>query len=576
LDDASEILVWGTDPLDPDSDGDGMTDGDETSIGLNPNDWIDVPLLTDNDSGAPHAPPASVIYLKVEGTNDPEASPPQAPESDSEIGDLEADVPYLALVAVESDEFPSYTGISSEWNDTVSWTISVDGNPLDQGNIQVNDRHGDWLQAIVRGSELFGLRPVHYEYLGIVKPKTITRTGQLIGTVGNVADGDLPTTLVMAFIPLKIVPDQGMEGVLGDLIDSNKRATDPEFERHFVSPKKSAYLGGDYVNLKAEVPTEELFNQLLRWSPASAGEAVAGEPLKWRVPRDAPAKHVVKLETNPAKTGHSAADADLLNTWIVWANGVPRRTGSPRFVPDTAGWKTIDGRDTEVSFWQPINDEPADWWQFVFQIQPLEIVENYATEDLPDLIGGVLGTPEVPGKGSNHPVFGPGTDLGNGATHRWDVSRQMQVHMRNPQGIPKIDFPGTYPSPYSGQPQADSIPIFFPSDSLVGNDDAGASDENNNPYAQYSDPAKPALHHNVGFITSTDAPSIWMSDIAADQGRTFEETDSFREFARLQLPSKWFRISEDVEWSTTLKIKYSVSSTPQNPNWDNDGSTSTP
>jgi len=39
-------------------------------------------------------------------------------------------------------------------------------------------------------------------------------------------------------------------------------------------------------------------------------------------------------------------------------------------------------------------------------------------------------------------------------------------------------------------------------------------------------------------------------DIAAAAGRAYEQTDSFREFARLQLPSGWFRISEDIEWST--------------------------
>ena len=38
LSDGAEVNVYGTDPLDPDSDGDGFSDGDEVIVGADPND----------------------------------------------------------------------------------------------------------------------------------------------------------------------------------------------------------------------------------------------------------------------------------------------------------------------------------------------------------------------------------------------------------------------------------------------------------------------------------------------------------------------------------------------------------
>jgi len=582
----------GTNPFLPDTDGDGMSDGDELDLGLDPNDSYDVEPLVENDPGAPVPPTASgIVFLSVTGNNNPDILPPV---QDSKTETLAKDTAYLAVVAVESEEFPEFSRISSEWNDTFEWSLKINNILASSGSSHVNVLHGQWIEAVRRGSSLFGLRPLHYLHVGVVKPRHALRTADLFAKVGNVSDDALPTTLVLALIPVKIAPASGTDQSLGGMVPSNKLLEPDGFRFHFVTPKDSDFLPGGFAEFNVESPSRDIFDQLLRWSPDSAGEPLPSDPdnpLRRRVSRAAPGKFPLVLQTNPQTIGqtgvppdnsedHQALDLAELDAWVVWANGSIRNNGVPIFTADFPGAKTIDGRDTDRTFWQPNNYDASKIWQFLFEIQPKQIVENYAAEDLPALAGAKLASPEVPGNGTPHPVFGfidsNQEGLGTGATLKWDVSRQMEAHILNPNLIPKNDFMDSCHDLYSTQTNADSVPIAFPNDPLLGNDDLGYFAQDNNPYSPWHDPSKPIVDHEIGFIASADGPSVWMTDIAAASGRTYRQTDSFREFARLQLPSKWFRISENIEWSTTLKIEYDPASIPQNPKWKNNGSTTTP
>jgi hypothetical protein len=135
--------------------------------------------------------------------------------------------------------------------------------------------------------------------------------------------------------------------------------------------------------------------------------------------------------------------------------------------------------------------------------------------------------------------------------------------------IPKNDFLDGMNSLYSTQPAADSIPVPFPSDPCAGNDDVAVNDESNDPY---SASAHAIPHHGIGPVTSYDAPSASTSTFSGASGRTYEEIMSFREFLRLQLPSGWFRVSDDLDWGSTLKIKCD----PNSSTWRNNGSSITP
>lgn len=152
----------------------------------------------------------------------------------------------------------------------------------------------------------------------------------------------------------------------------------------------------------------------------------------------------------------------------------------------------------------------------------------------------------------------------------------MQVHILNPNLIPKADFLAGYNLLYGTQPHADSVPILFPADPCLGNDDPHTGDEGNDPYHAYALEGAEAFYHPVGVITSADGPSVWMSSVSAAPGRSYSETNSFRESARLQLASQWFRVSDDVSdetvWSSTLGIDYDSA----NSAWMDAGSTTDP
>jgi hypothetical protein len=76
---------FATDPLDPDTDGDLIADGDELALGIHPNDARDGPLLADDDGdGVPNLTERSGFDAIVNGVQVTHFSNPDNPDSDND------------------------------------------------------------------------------------------------------------------------------------------------------------------------------------------------------------------------------------------------------------------------------------------------------------------------------------------------------------------------------------------------------------------------------------------------------------------------------------------------------------
>jgi hypothetical protein len=185
----------------------------------------------------------------------------------------------------------------------------------------------------------------------------------------------------------------------------------------------------------------------------------------------------------------------------------------------------------------------------------------------------------APGVGKLHPGFSE--FFADGASRKWDVSRQMQWTVRNQQLIPKpeLDFPpGT--QWMVNQPKAVDSPVMFPKNPVEGNDDPILTpprfDETSDPYVAVTNLGED-LNHAVGELTSNDTPALNVYDIFAVPGRTFAKELDFREFMRLELSDGsrtagrfWFRISDYKEWHHYMKVEFEAGTR----SWKNAGSIS--
>jgi hypothetical protein len=104
----------------------------------------------------------------------------------------------------------------------------------------------------------------------------------------------------------------------------------------------------------------------------------------------------------------------------------------------------------------------------------------------------------------------------------------------NPSGF---DFTKKHPKMmYTSSPD-------WPSDPVVGNDDTTVDDpETNDPYA------------NMGKLTGTDDPLYAPLHEEGANGDTLEIRFHCREFTRLEINGKWYRISDDFLWRAHFKF----------------------
>ncbi len=128
--------------------------------------------------------------------------------------------------------------------------------------------------------------------------------------------------------------------------------------------------------------------------------------------------------------------------------------------------------------------------------------------------------------------------------------------MLNPHLYTKNQLPKVSGHLFDGQPAATDIPEAYPGSGVIGNDDQGTGDpEDNNPYTT-----------DVGELKGKDSPTTTMRHSIGSDSDTFERRYHFTEFARLELGTTWYRISDSVSWRAHYKFKRVSGS------WTDDGS----
>lgn len=356
-------------------------------------------------------------------------------------------------------------------------------------------------------------------------------------------------------VEMEILPLPGQAGVIGDMIP-DQDATSGRL--HFVTPKLTPQIPNPNVALEYRIGR----SSTLGWD-FMAGVTVAGgnpdpDRLHGRlIPRNVPQRHEIELT-------HTATQTQLakLNLWVLWSYVTPRY-GQPEFVDLPAG----NGK----KYWLPT--EPLKTAKFIFNVQPTLICDPLNAER-PDLDRIYEFAP--PGASQSH-IFREGS--ADTATRKWDVSRQFKLTVKNPQMIPASQLPAVFTPE---DPIETFVPVDFPDDDTAGNDDpmTGIDDEDVIPYRIRNDQNDLySLNHIVSQITSADAPSIPIYDLAGGDGRVFAIHYDYYEFSRVELKEAqrktgkfWFRISDLVPWHFHGKFKYN----DLTGKWDDNGSSHGP
>jgi len=350
--------------------------------------------------------------------------------------------------------------------------------------------------------------------------------------------------------PVDIAPDTSMAGVVGDVI---KSATVGSVVRHFVSPKKTSEVAQDYVvltatGIAAEQITPGNANQLFAWD-ATVGEAVAGNPMKWRVRRDIAAKYPVKI-----KKIQDGSISSQMVVWVVWSDVTASPAEGYQFQSKTNPTGEIYGWAYSSSLL------PVKYWRFQFTIAPADIALSANNADIPNLMGGRITKPP----GADIPYYANAELPSDHAEFKWDVSRQVEVTVLNPDMILKNKFPQT--TIFANQTKAYDVSIHFPDNPVQGNDDPGAPtlrDEDDNPYAQFS--SYPNLAHEPGQLSSSDRPEFTFLNSTGQNGASLAVIFNFREFARLNIAGVgteqttgkgWYRISDYELWHYVMAGLY--------------------
>ncbi len=403
---------------------------------------------------------------------------------------------------------------------------------------------------------------VFIETASAVNSVSMLAAGAGAGTAAVVqaTDGTGPQSAVVKQI--LIDPIATDKGRLGDTVPSNHEgSTDPNVkpERHFLTPMKSDYLTDVYSTLQTNL-TDEEFD---KYSWSGDGEAVSGQPKQWKVKRDATGHFNVNLLS---KSDNSVAAK--LNVWVVWCTPVAQTAAT--------GVDFRDGRPS-AGLASSMYSAPTitNGWVFRFTITPSEIAD--VAKEIPDLSGNA-GNP-APGDGK--PYFAQAAPnpkvSGDFAPLKWDISRKVELTIKNPGSIPEANIALVYGSTISAnQPSPYDVPVHYPPGDAEGNDHPKGAAQGNDPYHLLSQ-GQP-LDHAVGVLTSLDSPSHYILNSWGAADRTFVVEDRFIEFARVELWDRkrtngtfWFRIS-DIDKGKWHHYMHSVWDSSAPLPWKNDPS----
>jgi predicted outer membrane repeat protein len=257
LSDGDEVNIHSTDPLNPDTDGDGIPDGWEVQHGLDPLDPTDANLDSDGDGltdyeeyllgtdpnnwdtdgdGISDGSEVNQGYDPLDPDSTPEAEwfvvTGDRKEDIVEVRSRTIEIPAgesrVLLIGVHSTEFPQWTGQSSQFNDVLTWNIQPSQGQAISGSVNVNDRHTQWQQ----GTNMLGFAPVHIEHQGVITaPTNEPLTLEITLSAVNIGDGILPSTVMVGLpAPRVIIEDSSTDNFsphLGETATLNVRLNPP-------------------------------------------------------------------------------------------------------------------------------------------------------------------------------------------------------------------------------------------------------------------------------------------------------------------------------------------------------------
>lgn len=504
-DNLSNLLeqFYGTDPNDSDSDDDGIPDGEEVGQDTDPDDPEDSSI-------------AEWFVLTGDSAED-------VVKTETRTFTIQKGDSRVLVIGTTSEEYPVYTGTISEFDDTLFWEIYPPEGDVITETVHVNDRHVDWEIDEIQGVTLQGFSPVHIEKVKVLKATVdadVTVSITLKAT--NVSDGLLPSSVIIGLLPVRISPQDGMVDNIGDRVTSNEGEGG---EKHFVTPKKSPEIDAEFVKLEAKGLEDAWItpgdpNQLVEWDPG-VGETDGGIR-KWKVRRDATGKYPVRIRTI-AEYGNE--EAVKRNVWVTWAS-ITTEDNTPEMRPSTSN-------ATQLTLKGNI--------RYRYTCLPTEMFD--LTTDVPYLSGPISVPP---------PGIQPwtGLPLSGGAGIRYDASRQFRAVSRS--NVPAVQA--------SLQVGHADVPA-YPTDLIEGNDDPDQSGE-----------MRPYLPQGTtAIMTDLDDPHIDLPHglASATPQATAVQTAQFRQFARVQIGSKWYKSSDYFLSELILKAKR------ENGNWIDDDSTFT-
>lgn len=537
------ITSTGGDFIGNDSDGDGIPNSFEIQFGLNPTDPSDA--TTDDDGDG-----ISNFNEFLNGT-DPSANDqaggvggggggstysgiipiPTNAETPNHIGTgaqgvrtniqqtynwSDGSSGFFILVGMYSEEYPTYTMDGSQFNDIVDYSISPSTGNSISGSVNVNSLHSSFGSEGKSFDLGAGSKFYFFKEQKVIKnsPRGVFTIQADLGAT-NVADGALPSGVTVGVYPVQIQPTQQSANSLGSLIMSNSGKSG---EKHFVSSKKNSSLNDDKITFEVTGISKQIFDEFLQWE---GGQAVSGDTLKREVDRSSAAKTELKIKVK--KTND---EVDKLNVWVVWAS-LTGNVQNPvsRNIASTSGYA--------------IGTSVSANYNCTASIQPTSIITD---SDRPNLTGAnVSGAPG----GQN----AAGISLAGGANKKWDMSRRISRNI-NIQANPALILPNLDKN------------IIFPGDKVVGNDDSGTGDEDNDPYSR------------SGTILSSDRPTRSFTLQGGVTGDTYQNNTSFEEFSRLEISGNWFLISDPEPWFVNFNfIKQNISENDWSFDANGDGDT---